>query len=220
MRKLGLGLVASRWKNVTYPRVRRWSFWPRQPWGSRGFPTLGPCGSIVFGRARVQGRRADYRCRGRRFWRSGSKLSCICPWAKEKKRCTRITLHLNCILTSIGVKMKSYVFFMIVPKRRWGVEDGFLGKIEHFRDVLEISSGALYTGLHLLELVHYGQDRLHGGVFHQVHLVPHQYDGGLVGLTQRPLDEGQPVVRHGIKSILVVHGVHHGHHVGATDLHL
>ena len=49
-----------------------------------------------------------------------------------------------------------------------------LGKVEHFRDVFEVSGTAFNTGLNLLIVVHDGHDCVHGGVVHLVHLVPNQ----------------------------------------------
>ena len=54
------------------------------------------------------------------------------------------------------------------------MKNSFLGKVEHFRDVLEVSGTAFNTGLDLLIVIHDGHDCVHGGVVHLVHLISHQ----------------------------------------------
>ena len=54
------------------------------------------------------------------------------------------------------------------------MKHSFLGKVEHFRDVFEVSGTAFNTGLNLLVVVHDGHDCVHGGVVHLVHLVSNQ----------------------------------------------
>ena len=58
------------------------------------------------------------------------------------------------------------------------------------------------------------------GGYYSTDLVPHEDDGGGVGVPQGPPDEGEPVVGDGVEGVLVVDGVDDGHDVAAAQLHL
>ena len=109
------------------------------------------------------------------------------------------------------------------------MKNSLLGKVEHFRDVFEVSGTALNTGLNLLIVIHDGHDCVHGGVVHLVHLVSNQDHWLCVLLPQgHSVQDGainhlktirgqpqkwQPVLSDRIKGVLIIHGIYHTNHI-------